>query len=381
MSGVSALFLPPASTAGADGELAVWWVQDGECRRAPFAQALAEIRAPWRLYLPVEAVTACAVNLPTQKARWLRQSLPFAVEEQLADDVEQMHLALGPALADGRHRVFAVQRTWLAAWLALAGRGQGAGFAACRCRLPAGRGQLPVLAGRALVARRQRRRTPGLRQRGLAGAARQLPAAAAGLRRAGGGAPGGVEVQPLAGNPHVWLSEQPLGTDLAQAEFAARQQSSQWRRWRPLLGLVGLWLVLQWGFTLVQAWQLQREGDRYAAQSAELYRQLFPEDRKLINLRAQFDQHLADSASSGGEGQLLGLLGQAATVIGGEPTVSVEQLDFSAARGDVALQVRAPGFDVLERLRSRLSESGLAVQLGSASRDGSTVSARLVIGG
>ncbi|MFX7918628.1 type II secretion system protein GspL, partial [Acinetobacter baumannii] len=27
----------------------------------------------------------------------------------------------------------------------------------------------------------------------------------------------GVEVQPLAGNPHVWLSEQPLGTDLAQA--------------------------------------------------------------------------------------------------------------------------------------------------------------------
>ncbi|MGV8584292.1 type II secretion system protein GspL, partial [Pseudomonas aeruginosa] len=67
--------------------------------------------------------------------------------------------------------------------------------------------------------------------------------------------------------------------------------------WRPLLGLVGLWLVLQWGFTLVQAWQLQREGDRYAAQSAELYRQLFPEDRKLINLRAQFDQHLADSAS------------------------------------------------------------------------------------
>ncbi|MDF5810581.1 type II secretion system protein GspL [Pseudomonas aeruginosa] len=240
---------------------------------------------------------------------------------------------------------------------------------------------MPVLAGRALAARRQRCRTPGLRQRGLAGAARQLPAAAAGLRRAGGGAPGGVEVQALAGNPHVWLSEQPLGTDLAQAEFAARQQSSQWRRWRPLLGLVGLWLVLQWGFTLVQAWQLQREGDRYAAQSAELYRQLFPEDRKLINLRAQFDQHLADSASSGGEGQLLGLLGQAATVIGGEPTVSVEQLDFSAARGDVALQVRAPGFDVLERLRSRLSESGLAVQLGSASRDGSTVSARLVIGG
>lgn len=41
--------------------------------------------------------------------------------------------------------------------------------------------------------------------------------------------PEGVEVQPLAGNPHVRLSEQPLGVDLAQAEFATRQQSNQWR--------------------------------------------------------------------------------------------------------------------------------------------------------
>ncbi|MCO2379831.1 type II secretion system protein GspL [Pseudomonas aeruginosa] len=382
MSGVSALFLPPASTAGADGELAVWWVQDGECRRAPFAQALAEIRAPWRLYLPVEAVTACAVNLPTQKARWLRQSLPFAVEEQLADDVEQMHLALGPALADGRHRVFAVQRTWLAAWLALA---EGAGKAPASLHVDAD--CLPG-EGSCLFWLEERWLLGGSGAVRLACGSEDWPVLRDSCpppQRAFAAqevAPlEGVEVQALAGNPHIWLSEQPLGTDLAQAEFAARQQSSQWRRWRPLLGLVGLWLVLQWGFTLVQAWQLQREGDRYAAQSAELYRQLFPEDRKLINLRAQFDQHLADSASSGGEGQLLGLLGQAATVIGGEPTVSVEQLDFSAARGDVALQVRAPGFDVLERLRSRLSESGLAVQLGSASRDGSTVSARLVIGG
>lgn len=196
MSGVSALFLPPASTAGADGELAVWWVQDGECRRAPFAQALAEIRAPWRLYLPVEAVTACAVNLPTQKARWLRQSLPFAVEEQLADDVEQMHLALGPALADGRHRVFAVQRTWLAAWLALA---EGAGKAPASLHVDAdclpGEGSCLfwleerwLLGGSGAV-----RLACGS---GLAGTARQLPAAAAGLRRAGGGAPGGWKSRP-----------------------------------------------------------------------------------------------------------------------------------------------------------------------------------------
>ena len=45
------------------------------------------------------------------------------------------------------------------------------------------------------------------------------------------------------------------------------------------------------------------------------------------------------------------------------------------------MQVQAPGFDALERLRERLIAAGLAVQLGSASREGNAVSARLVIGG
>jgi general secretion pathway protein L len=56
-------------------------------------------------------------------------------------------------------------------------------------------------------------------------------------------------------------------------------------------------------------------------------------------------------------------------------------VDFSEARGDLAMQVQAAGFAELERLRERLQDSGLAVQLGSASREGAGVSARVVIGG
>ena len=51
-------------------------------------------------------------------ARWLRQALPYAVEELLAEDVEQLHLALGEALADGRHLLLAVRRDLLKGWLA-----------------------------------------------------------------------------------------------------------------------------------------------------------------------------------------------------------------------------------------------------------------------
>jgi general secretion pathway protein L len=146
--------------------------------------------------------------------------------------------------------------------------------------------------------------------------------------------------------------------------------------------VLALCLLLQWGFNLVQGWYLQRQADQYALASEALYRELFPEDRKLVNLRAQLDQHLADAAGSG-DSPLLGLLGEVARALsaGGAARVQVNQLDYSASRADLALQLQAPDFAELESLRERLEQAGLEVQMGSASREADGVSARLVIGG
>ena len=61
--------------------------------------------------------------------------------------------------------------------------------------------------------------------------------------------------------------------------------------------------------------------------------------------------------------------------------MQVQQLDFNAERGDFALNLQASDFSALESLRTRLQEAGLAVDMGSASREDNGVSARLVIGG
>ncbi|MFC5695113.1 type II secretion system protein GspL [Pseudomonas sp. GCM10022186] len=375
------IFLPVAACNQLDAELEVVLWQGGSSRQLPFARALEEVAPPWRLVLPVEAATCCAVRLPTQKGRWLRQALPFAVEELLAEDVEAFHLGLGAGLADGRHRVFAVRRNWLAGWLELAGK---LGPAPAAIQIDA---DLLPEQGSQLLWLDQRWLLGGEGSVRLAFEEQDWPY----LREScplprGGHAPGprqvleGVDDWREESDPYGWLAAQ-KGSDLAQGEFALKDERQRWSRWKPLLGLVGLWLVLQWGFNLVQAWQLQRQGDTYAEANTALYRELFPEDNKLVNLRAQFDQHLAEG-SGAGQSRMLALLGQAAQALIAEGAqVRVQQLDFSEARGDLALQVQAPGFEALERLRERLIGGGLSVQMGSASRDDSGVSARLVIGG
>lgn len=373
------IFLPPAALEEVDPDLQVVRVLSGRVERLPFSEALAGLEGAWRLVLPVEAVTACAVRLPTQKARWLRQALPFAVEELLAEDVEQMHLALGEALEDGRHRVYALKRKWLTQWLALAESKSPQAIHFDADLLPGEGTAMCLLWQRWLLGGEEAARLAiELDDWPLLAARCAEPRVA--YAQAGQATPLPIDDVQLLEEPFAWLAGQ-RGCDLAQGEFAARQGSGDWTRWKPLLGAVGLCVLMQWGFYQVQGWQLRQAAHAYEADSAALYRELFPADSKLINLRAQFDQHLA-SGTGAGHGRLLATLGQATPALladGGQ--VRVQQLDFSDSRGDLSMQVQASGFDALERLRERLIDAGLAVELGSASREAEGVSARLVLGG
>ncbi|MDH1261648.1 type II secretion system protein GspL [Pseudomonas sp. GD03944] len=373
------LFLPPEASTGIQADLPVQRINGEHSQRMSFSEALAELAGAWTLVLPVEAVTACAVRLPTQKTRWLRQALPFAVEELLAEDVEQMHLALGEVMADGRHRVFAVRRAWLAGWIGLCPLAPQC-IAVDADLLPREGTQLLLLDGRWLLGGGDVARM-ALSRDAWETLQTVCPPPQVAYRSGDEPALEPADANPEIADGHRWLAQQPVTVNLAQAEFAAQQGTGHWQRWRPVAGLLALWLVLQWGFNLGQGWYLQRQADEYAASSAALYRELFPEDTKLVNLRAQLDQHLSAGVGEG-QGRLLGLLGQVSQAMQVDGSqVQVQQLDYSSTRGDLALQVQASGFDELEQLRTRLQDAGLAVQMGSASRESAGVSARLVIGG
>ncbi|QNH05052.1 type II secretion system protein GspL [Pseudomonas sp. B11D7D] len=374
------IFLPPEACHDLSAELPVMQVTADGSRAMSLAEALVDLPAHWQLVLPVEAVTACAVQLPTQKARWMRQALPFAVEELLAEDVELMHLALGEQLADGRHRVYALRASWLRECLALFAAQPPQTIRVDADLLPHQGSQLLWLHSRWLLGGEAPWRL-ALQREDWSVLAGRCPSPHIASAPAGQALPESVDEVRLLEEAHQWLVRQHAGVDLAQGEFALRQSGDGWLRWRPLAGVLALCLVLQWGFNLAQGWYLQREANAYAASSEALYRELFPQDSKLINLRAQFDQHLAQS--TGSDSPVLGLLAEVAAALHAEgtPQVQVNQLDYSATRADMSLQLQAPGFAELEGLRECLEAAGLSVQMGSASREAEGVSARVVIGG
>lgn len=373
------IFLPPQAYQDLDPDLPVQLVTLDNTQALSLQAALQALNGPWQLVLPVEAVTCCAVQLPTQKSRWLRQALPFAVEELLAEDVEAMHLALGEPLADGRHRVYALRAAWLRECLALCAAQPPEAIRVDADLLPREGSQLLWLHERWLLGGEPVARL-ALQTDDWTLLAGRCPAPQVAHLPEGMPAPTPVDEVRHLTHPFQWLVQSGVGVDLAQGEFAVLELVGGWRRWQSLGGVLALCLLLQWGFNLGQGWYLQRQADAYAEASTALYRELFPQDSKLINLRAQFDQHLAEA--QGRDSPLLGVLGDVAIALQADGAqVQVRQVDYSANRGDLALQLQAPGFAELEGLRERLEQSGRAVQMGSASREEAGVSARMVIGG
>lgn len=340
-----------------------WQSSQGPVRRLSLsaaAQALGQ--KPIALVLPGPWVSACAVQLATRKSRWLQKAMQYAAEEFFASDLEQLHLSLGETLKDGRVRVLATARQRLRNCLEQA-TAAGLNVQAIYAEhdlLPREQDCALVLEHYTLIG--------GSGESRMVCANTQWPSLAReyGFRTFTSKAPYSALLQ---GQKHA--------TNLAQGAFALNSQGLGLKRWRPLLGLLGLWFALQCAFDLGQSLYLQRYAEGLESANRALYQQLFPQEARIVNLRAQFDAHLQQAQQQ--STAFASLLAQATQAIG-SAALTVEVIEYQEQRAGLTLELKAKDFSELEQLRQHLNHAGIAAQLGSANREQDGVSARMMIG-
>lgn len=101
-----------------------WLLEDGNGRVVDRGDAadLAELSAMARgarivAVAPGTQVLLTRASVPTQNRQKLLKAVPYALEDQLADDVERLHFVPGQRDAEGNWPVAVVERAWLDAWL------------------------------------------------------------------------------------------------------------------------------------------------------------------------------------------------------------------------------------------------------------------------
>ena len=361
------------------------------------------------LLLPGADVALASPEIPGRNPAKLLKLVPFALEEQLATDVDTLHFAIGKQDAAGRLPVAATDRarlTALLAGLAAAGLSPAAVYPDSLV-VPENPAHVVVLIEASHVVVRR----PGALPLVLDADPLDAALAIAGLPPPAGVDPPDVIVYAA---PAEWSRHESLVEDLRdrcaslkvqllpdgalpllaagavtgapfnllQGELAPHQGfGGDWARWRLAALLAGAFLVLHLSTLGVDWWRLHRDEQKIDLELHAAAVEALPQVQNLarlpsIRLAVESRVHQIRAAVSEG---LLGTLGALATGIAQAPSTRLESLNYHD--GSSELTVNAPDVAALDRLANAAKSRGFGAQLEGATQKDTRFEGRMQIRG
>lgn len=325
-------------------------------------------------------------ELPVRSGARMAQIVPFALEEQLAGDIDAFHFAVGKTGADSRTPVAAIERARLEAWLkqfAAAGVSPEALYAETQC-LPDNPGKIVALLedGSLLV------RAPGGTPVALAAEPLSEAFALAGLEgddrhvqffvaqqdweasrdviEALREVTGSLELQLLPDGALPLLAGTAVATrplSLLSGPYAPRTGlKASWQRWRLAAGLAAALLVVHSGAGLYDLVRQRIEEKRLDAAIEQTFRVAMPGVERIVDPRVQMQQRLGGTAGADPAG-LLGRLDPFAQAMMAVPGVRIRSLGWRDR--NLELRISAPSGELLTELERAASQRGLSFSVQS----------------
>lgn len=385
---------PEALTAyciAAPGAAHSWHVQD-----AALADVLALAQARRVVLLvPGADVRLTLVKVPARAPVKVLQAAPYLLEEQLAEDVDTLHFALGPRQADGLFPIAVVARERMEAWLApLRERGLApeAVYPELLCLPDVEANRWSALAEEDQVTVRTQRYggfacapddLPMLLEMSAAPAETVLRVivtrgSAENLSRL----PQQVELLPGFNSALEALLQNldpALAINLLQGAHSQREDLRRlWLPWRAAAALVLVWLLAAGATHAIAAAKLGKELARQNDQNLQQFQQLFPAEQRIVDLDAQVEQQARLLKGGGRKGNFLPLLQTLSAALGATQGLSLQVLQFH----DGGLYVSLGGSDLqqLETLRGWFAqhhEANMEVQSANSGAEGVQIRLKL----
>lgn len=313
------------------------------------------------LVLPMEMCGWLQTEKWPSRRRPTVQAIAFAIEDQLSEDLEALHLSVGPRDPQGRYPLWVINKQRFAALLALATE-QGITPGTVQVdadRLPNDQAYGVWWMGRWL----------------LGGALEaRLAVSVAGL----------AALNPCLPETICWLED---GHAALHGHAAARLPINllhgEFRRdrrrfpWSTALVSAALLFTLGWGFMQARSGFFEDQAQRLYARSEQQFRALYPQQTRIVDLSAQLKALQKQTRVSAQDTQVARLLKLTEQVIGAS-SVEVQRIEYRLGDG-WKLQLTASSFAELEQLRERGQSSGLPIRLGSASKIQNRVQALLTL--
>ncbi len=380
-------------------------------QRGPLSLAAAVGRSAHVIVLaPATQILLAEPELPPGSGVKLARVVPFALEEQLTEDIDQLYFAVGRRGPTGRTPVAVVSRSLLQGWMAqLTAAGiEPAAIYADISLVPDNPGQTVLWLEKARLAVRRPGMLPiaveltpvsealvvaGVIPDPLEAAAPKAPESAIlyltredwlkvqdefeGLADQFAS----LKVQLLPDGPLPWLARNLAATDavnLLQGEFArATDYGARWRQWRTAALLAAGLLASHLSAEALQIHRANRETKALDGEIAQIFAKIMPSE-KMDDPRGQMQARLDRIRRSGpGPEYFLRTLQGLSTALASSPNTSIDSLSYREQSLD--MKVTAPSLAALSQLTQLMGKQGMAAEIQSSTPTNSGIEAHLQV--
>lgn len=387
-----------------------WWRtgRDGTLEESG-QDSLSQLRSRFpterlRALAPATTVNLYRVAIPVRRAAAARAALPFALEDQLGQELEELHLVAGPRRADGRYAAAVTEQRHMQAWLedcqdagwrleALLPQASlhdeaapDVGLYVQRSPWPAGDDQAlvtsadqePVLIETGMLGFWLKQRLAQLDEEQRVLQLHGFQLTELGLSDADAQV---RQVEPLATlEAALKRAQQPArALNLLVGPYANGMATPPWRKLRPVMVAASVLLAVVVGQLALEGMALSGERERLLAEIDQLFDRTLPNSRR-VDPVTQFRQALAGGDAQAGQNGTGSLLYEVLAAVGEGDPGRIRQ--FRATPTDVELELQLPSFAELEGIRAKLAAGpGLSETLQGADSGTDGVTARLRVEG
>ena len=326
-------------------------------------------------------------QIPGRNRQKLLRAIPYVLEDQLSDEVEQLHFAVGEQGPDEQWPVAVISREYMTSLCAVLTQ---AGLDVQQVipeilAIPYNADELSVLVSRDIALVRTGAAS------GYAVDSDNLGVLLAGQSREEdqpaplvhmyvnqdsetpetGDYDGQVNVETFTANP-LGIFVQGLDTPSINLLQGAFSRSGEWSRvlkpWRATAALLLAGVLVSFFVTGIDYYRLSRESEQLQARIEETFRKAMPGTQRVVNPRVQMQQEL-DRLQGGQSGSgFLVLLGKTGAVLKDVSGVEIGSVSFRAGRLD--LDIKVANLQLLDTIKQSLANAGgLEVEIQSATTD------------
>ena len=351
------------------------------------------------ILLPIEDLFITTVNVQTKNRKQLEKAIPYALEDDLAEDIEDLHFSIGQRDQDGDFPVLVISRAKLdhlievlsnvnilpdiitadifglnwtdKQWIAcveeqhvIARTGQWSGFG-CEA------GDFKEFIQ---IASEDRTFVPEIIE------VYRHP---------------DEDMLEITRVPNVYVHDSWDPTsyiqgfqvekciNLLQGTYAKADKSHKTiRPWKIAAALAGIWIVLSMAQVSIEYWKLNRVNEKLNADIEQVLRRTFPDIKKIPPgasrvLMEQRIKKLSSSGSDSGNADFLKLLHHSGYELNKDKNTSINAMQYRS--DELSLDINANDVQVLENVKTKLLSRNINAELKSANSVDNKIHARMLV--